>query len=432
VEQKRERTADVLIVGARCAGSPLAMLLARQGKRVVVVDRADMPSDQPMSTHFIQPFGMAILDEIGIGDKVREFAPAIPGFMNGVEGTVAHIRFPAGRGGSCPRRTDLDSLLVDEARAAGANIWLKTNFIDVLRERDRVVGAVVEHDGKRTEIRAEIVVGADGRNSTVAEEVGAKEYLSYAAPRAAYWAYWPRPDWYTQDPRYQGAAAIIHDGDRYRFIFPANRDQLLVGVAFPVEELDQWKHRHREKLLELVHCHPLTAPITDSEPLSKVLGIINARFFFRQAAGPGWALVGDAGLFKDPAPGLGICDAFRDARALADAIMEGSDLALERYWRKRDVESIELFYFARDQGSPSFNNPLNRLVFSKIARDKALQDRIISVVNREISPAQMFGWLLGAMLKGQFGVVKPFLTAGKFIGFVQKELTYRRKLAESI
>src|SRR5260221_349543 len=81
------------------------------------------------------------------------------------------------------------------------------------------------------------LVGADGHNSTVAERVGADEYHGYDTPRAAYWAYWERPAWYADDPRYEGGALIVHSGADYFFVFPANRDQLLIGVAFPKEQL---------------------------------------------------------------------------------------------------------------------------------------------------------------------------------------------------
>lgn len=432
-----ERT-DVLVVGARCAGAPLALALARGGKKVLMVDGSELPSDQPMSTHFIQPFGMGLLDELGLGDRVRAIAPPVTTFINGLGDAVAYIELPTAKAGCCPRRADLDALLIDEAKASGAILECSTRLVELLWEGDRVSGGVLEHKGVRREVRADIVVGADGPHSTVAELAGADEYHGYDSPRFAYWAYWPRPDDYgTRDP-YRGGAAILHHGDDYYFVFPANRDQLLIGIAQPRAALPEWKGRHREILFEKLRRFPFTSPLVEGEPLSKVIGILKARFFFRQAAGKGWALCGDAGLFKDPTPGLGISDALRDSRALARAIIEGGDEALARYWRQRDVDSIELYNFARDLGEPGYNNPLNQLIFRKLSESQDLRERLIRVLTRELSPFAAFGpweivrWTLGALLRGNLGVLKPFLAAGRLGGQVKKELGDKQRLLDSI
>jgi flavin-dependent dehydrogenase len=426
---------DVLVVGARCAGATLGIFLARKGKRVLVVDMDDMPSDQPMSTHFIGVHGMSILDELGIASKVHAFSPPVPRFINGVEDAVACIDFAEGRRGTCPRRTELDALLVDEARAAGAEVALKTKLVELCREGGRVVGAIVERDGQREEVRCSVVVGADGRHSKVADLVGAKEYKGYDTPRGAYWAYWKRPTWYSDDPRYRGAAAILHVGDEFRLIFPTNTDQLLIGIAFPIEKVDEWKGRQREVYIERLRAWKFTAPLTEGEPLSKVIGFVKGRFFFREATGPGWALVGDAGLFKDPSPGLGITDAFRDAKALSTALVAGTDEALVKYWRERDVASLELFEFAKNMGMPGYNNPLNHVVFEQLAKRPDLRARIVKVQERSISPfaaftlRQIVGWTLREVLRGRLGIVRPFLDAGKRGKEIAKELEAWKELA---
>jgi len=430
---------DCIVIGARCAGAPLARFLARGGARVLLCDAAAMPSDQPMSTHFIQPYGMTIIDELGLGDRLRAIAPSIDSFVNGCEDHLAHIDFPSGRGGSCPRRVDLDPLLVDGAREAGAEVRLRCRLIDLLRDGDRVTGAILDEGGVKRSIHADVVVGADGRHSTVAELTGAPEYLGYDGPRSAYWAYYPRPAWFDGDPRYRGAAFIVHTGDEFRFIFPTNRDLLCLGVAFPGERMAAWRADPSGMLQGRLSAHPLWAPLVDgAAPTGKVLGMIKPRYFFRQACGPGWALVGDAGLFKDPSPGLGISDALRDARSLSRAILAGGDRALEGYWRQRDVDSLELFYFARDLGSLDYNNPLNQVVFARLAARPELGDRIRAVIERTVSPfdafstGQVIGWTLGALLRGRFGVVKPFFAAGKRTAQVKKELAARTRLARAL
>lgn len=427
---------DCVIVGGRCAGAPLARFLARAGKRVVVVDAAALPKDQPLSTHFVHPYGMRILEELGLADRIRAIAPPIDTFRTGIGDAILALRFPAGQGGSCPRRLDLDAILLDGAREAGAEIRLRCRVVELLRQGARVTGVVLDEDGVRSELRADVVVGADGHHSTIAELVGAEEYNGYDSPRCVYWAYWPRPAWYDNDPRYEGGTLIVFDDQHLRFVFPANRDQVLVGFGFPNSEVARFRSDPRAALEAALRAHPLTAPIVDVPPLSKPIGFTKLRYGFRRAAGPGWALVGDAGLFKDPTPGLGISDALRDARALAAAIVVGGDAALERYWRERDVASLELFYFARDLGDPGYTNPFNRMFYEQLVKHPAHAARLLDVVERRLSPYAAFGagtvlrWTFGAVARGRFGVLGPFLQASKLGALVAKELAYRKRLLD--
>ncbi|MEX3960433.1 NAD(P)/FAD-dependent oxidoreductase [Trinickia sp. EG282A] len=427
---------DTLIVGARCAGSTLAIHLARAGKRVLAIDPSNLPSDQPLSTHWISPAGMAMLDELGIGDKVRGFAPPVPSMMYGIDDATGRIEYPVGGRCSCPRRMDLDALLLYEARAAGAEVRTRTRLVELLRDGERVTGAAVEHAGTREEIHARVVVGADGHQSTTAQLVGAEEYHGYDCPRAMYWAYWPRPDWFDDDPRFQGGAMNCSFGDDVIFIFPTNRDLLLVGVAFSKAQLPEWRGRSQEKLIETLQRNRYTAPLIAGEPVSKVIGALKLRFFFRQAAGPGWALVGDAGLFMDPSPGFGITDALRDARALGRAIIEGEDQALVRYWRQRDASSIDLFEYSRNRGALGHNNPLSRILYGKLAADPELQARLLASQNRQCSPFDVFNpsdikkWADDAVLRGEIGVIKPLMEMSQRSQEIRAEMAFRQRLAE--
>jgi flavin-dependent dehydrogenase len=410
--------------------------LARAGKRVLAIDANNLPSDQPLSTHWISPHGMALLDELDIGDKVRRFAPPVPSMVYGIDGEVGRIEYPVGGRCSCPRRMDLDALLLDEARAAGAEVRSRTKLVALLRDGERVTGAVVEHDGTREEIRAQIVVGADGAHSTTAHLVGAEEYHGYDCPRAIYWAYWPRPAWFDDDPRYLGGAMNCTFGDDVVIIFPTNRDLLLIGVAFPKTQLPEWKGRSLQKLQETLQRNPYTAPLTAGQPASKVLGALNLRFFFRQATGPGWALVGDSGLFMDPTPGFGITDALRDARALGRAIVEGGDQALVRYWRQRDAISIDLFEYSRNRGALDHNNPLSRILYRKLAADPVLRARLIASHNRELSPFAVFDasdikkWAFEAVSSGEPGVIEPLEAMSRRGAEIRAEMALRQRLAE--
>lgn len=392
---------DVLIAGARCAGATLAIHLARAGKQVTLVDAAALPSDQPLSTHYISPYGLGLLNELGVGDKVCDIAPPWPMFQLGMENARIPISYPSALRPICPRRLDLDALLLDEARAAGAQVRTRTRLVELVREGERVVGAVVRNGEQHEELGAAVVVGADGHHSTVAKLVRAQEYHGYDSPRAAYWAYWPKPSWYDEDPRYRGSGMNWFEGDDFLFIFPTNRDLVLVGVAFPRTQLPQWRGQHRERLLARLRACELTAPVVEGDPVSDVIGFVKSRFFFRQAAGPGWALVSDAGLFIDPAPALGISDALRDARSLASAIVEGGDEALVRYWRERDVCSIALFEQARGMGEPGYNNPLTRLIYRKVAADAALTARMVEWSSLRLASGRL--WLCSLAARSSAG-----------------------------
>ena len=424
-------TFDAVVVGGRCAGASLARFLARAGKRVVVVDAADFPSDQPMSTHFIGIYGMHILDELGLGDKVREIAPTVHTFINGCEQHVAHMK---GEWGSCPRRDVLDAVLLEGAREAGAEIRTRTKVLELLRDGDRVAGVLVEDAEGKHELRAKIVVGADGRNSTVASLAGAEEYFAYDGPRAAYWSYWQRPSWYATDPRYDGGAMIVYEQQYARVVFPTNRDQLCLGATFPNAEIPDWKPDPRGKLEAVLRASSYTAPLLEGEPIEKIRGLIRIRYFFKQAAGKGWALAGDAGLHKDPHAGLGISDALADAKALSQAILDGGDQALERFWRERDVRAWELYNFTRDLGELDYNNALNQTLFRHVGASKVLQDRIYRVATRELSPylafkpAEIIKMTLGALVRGRFGVLPPFFRAARRGAAVAKELERRKQL----
>lgn len=185
---------DVVIVGTRCAGAALAMLLARAGHTVLAVDRASFPSDT-VSTHFLWPRTTAFLAKWGFLDRLAATGcPAIERVTVDY-GDVALVGRPSPVEGTaimyCPRRTVLDLLLVEAARAAGAEMHQETTFRDVIRNGDRVTGVRLQHkDGSITEAGARLVVGADGLWSPVARAVGAAADIEHETLTCGYYAYW--------------------------------------------------------------------------------------------------------------------------------------------------------------------------------------------------------------------------------------------------
>ena len=175
---------DVIIVGARAAGAALATFLARDGARVLSLEADAHGSDQVLSTHTIHALGSDVLDELGVGEAIRSgLTPS--GVRLDQDGIAVDLDAP-GRGEICPRRFRLDGILQDAAIAAGATLEFQSRVTELQREGDRVTGVVASRDGSEVRQTAGVVVGADGRHSTVASLVGANEYFGYANPRFVY------------------------------------------------------------------------------------------------------------------------------------------------------------------------------------------------------------------------------------------------------
>jgi len=195
---------DVVIVGGRCAGSPLATLLARRGVKVAVAERATFPRDT-LSTHIFQAHALAFLDRLGVIDQV--VATGAP-YTNVVDTRQGDFRFnhpfamqPGDPGAAISvRRPLLDPILAGAAAEAGADVKMATTVTGLIQERDRVCGVRVRQNGSEQELRARLVVGADGRNSTIAKLVGSRKYNVTPSDRFAYWAFFENAHWNPDAP----------------------------------------------------------------------------------------------------------------------------------------------------------------------------------------------------------------------------------------
>ena len=336
---------DVIIVGARCAGSPAAMLLARKGYRVLVVDRAHFPSDA-FSTHFIQQPGVALLNRWGLVDPLLEAGtPTINKAAVGTLDVTPEIEVPdvpGVPGTMAPRRTLLDKILVDAAREAGAEVREGFTFEDVVRDGDRVTGIVGRNeDGETITERARLVVGADGRNSKVAEKVGAAKIKDLPPVTCGYFSYWSD---------FPGDAAEVYFGDdRGHIIFPTNDELMVVIALWPPERFSELRKDPEANYTNAVRTAPLLAERAGSAHQAERLqgGIVPN--FLKQSWGPGWALIGDAGYHKDPTPADGISDAFYSVHLLSEAVDDllsgkrSEEEALSDYQRQRDEKSLPRF-----------------------------------------------------------------------------------------
>jgi flavin-dependent dehydrogenase len=427
---------DVVVVGARCAGATLATFLARTGASVLLLEKDRLPSDQILSTHTIHPPGLDVLDEVGVGAAIRAVAPPTHIVRLRKNDAFVDIEFPPERAEYCPRRKRLDGLLQDAAVSAGARILDQTRVTSLLREGDRVVGVrAAAAAGQEHVFRASLVVGADGRHSTVARQVEAEEYLAYEAPRGMFWGYWNAPVFWRSDPAYPFGMYVANTDGHIRVIFQTDHNQLLIGSLPPLDQAMVWRTDPDAALIADLASDSTTGPlIAGSAPDGHVRGTLKERYFFRRAAGDGWTLVGDAGHHKEFVIGDGITEALLQARSLAAAVAQGTDAALQRWWRARDVDALPYFFLGRDEGALGPPMELQQVVFSHVAKTPSLLARMAATMEHKLSPLETFPvrhvlwWTLGAALRGSLGVVPQFLAIGRRASANNRELSRRRQL----
>ena len=309
---------DAIIVGARCAGSSTAMLLARRGFRVLLLDRATFPSDT-ISTHILWPHGAEILARWGLLERLAATGlPAICRRMTfdvgpfALRGTIPDAN--DGKGGFCPRRTVLDSLLVNAAAASGVEVR-EALTVDELVVTDNAVVGVRGHEkgGRPVEERARVVIGADGVNSFVARAVQAPEYDVRPVAACAYYSYFsgvPQEDieLYVRENCAFGGA-------------PTNGGLHLVMLNWPAGDFPEVRADVEGHVWRALEKAPdFLARVRQGVREEKWYGTAGVPGYFRKPYGSGWALVGDAGYNRDPITAQGISDAFIDAAALTEAL----------------------------------------------------------------------------------------------------------------
>ncbi len=379
---------DVVVVGSRCSGAPLATHLARAGVRVTLLDKARFPSDTA-STHIIQPRGTAALERLGVLPRLRaEGAADIARLtlhyadvrLEAEYGTAAaERRLSTGRtAGLSIRRPALDAALLDAARDSGVDVRSRTPVTGLLHDERGRVNGVRTRDAT---VRARLVIGADGRDSFVARSVGARKYATYPAPRFAVWAYFrgASPD--------GGRLRIGRFGSTAIIATPTDNDLLLVGVVPAVEERAEFLADRDAGFAARLGEWPELRDVVQGARREGPMRIVpDWQAYFRESAGPGWALVGDAGHFKDPSAAQGITDALRQGEGLAGAVTDGwdgdLDAATRAWWRARDRDCRDMHWFARDMGAAGPTTPAMTEVVREIAANDSLL--LAQVLNRDV------------------------------------------------
>jgi flavin-dependent dehydrogenase len=387
-----DQTFDVIVVGARCAGSPTAMLLARQGFRTLLVDRATFPSDT-VSTHVIHPPGAAALHRWGLLDQVTatgcppvgrysfDFGPVtVAGAPGSPESPFAYA----------PRRTLLDKVLVDAAAAAGAEVREGFTVEEVLTDDDGRVTGIRGHDqgGAAVVERAAVVVGADGRNSVVAKAVGAARYEDRPPLTVGYYSYWSNLPTDTFE-------AYSRPGRGWA-VCPTNDDLTLVVGGWPHAEMAQYRNDVEATLMATFAASPeFLERIRDAKREERLAGAAVPNYF-RVPFGPGWALVGDAGYSRDFITAQGITDAFLDAEGLARALVSSLagaspyDQALSAYQSIRDGRAMPIYQMTLQIAALQPPDPQMIQMISSIAGDQDAMDAFARLNAGVISPAEYF------------------------------------------
>ncbi len=385
-------THDAIVVGARCAGAPTAMLLARRGHKVLLVDRATFPSDT-ISTHVMHPPGVAAMQRWGLLDQLAatgcppidtyafDFGPfTIAGSPGMPDNAIAY----------CPRRTVLDKLLVDAAADAGAEVREGFTVEEVVREDGKVTG-IRGHskDGKTVTEHARVVIGADGRHSTIAEAVKPEQYNEKPDILCGYYSYFSglemngRFETYIRDKRGWAAA-------------PTNDGLTLVVGGWPIAELEANRSDVEGNYLKMFEQDPtFLERIRSAKQEARVVGT-HVPNYFRKPHDDGWALVGDAAYNKDFITAQGISDAFLGAEEVATAVDDSFsgarsfDDAMGEVQSRRDDHVMPIFEFTCMLATLEPPPPELQQVLGAVAQSQEAMDGFCRVTAGVTSPADFF------------------------------------------
>jgi flavin-dependent dehydrogenase len=390
-----EENYDAIVIGARCAGSPTAMLLARKGHRVLLVDKAAFPSDT-MSTHLVHPPGIAALERWRLLEELEatgcppverysfDFGPvSVSGSPQPIDGVARAYG---------PRRTILDKILVDAAAKAGAEVREEFTVEEIVMEDGRAIG-IRGHSkgGKDVTEAAKVVIGADGKHSLLAKAVNPETYNERPSQLAMYYAYW-------SDLPVSGFETTIRAEHRRGWAALPTHDGLTcMPFGWPVEEFKANRGDVEANFFKaLDHAPELAERVRGAKRESKFIGSAELPGYFRKPFGAGWVLVGDAGYHKNPITAMGINDAFRDAElvagALDDAFAErGSfDDGMAEYQRKRDGAAMPVYEFTCEFAAMEPPPPEMQQLIGAMQDNQQAQDAFISVQAATLPAPEFF------------------------------------------
>lgn len=384
---------DVIVIGARCAGAPTAMLLARKGYRVLVLDRDGFPSDH-LSTHWIHQPGIARLRNWGLLSRLTASGcPPITSITMDL-GPFALQGTPPPSGdvaeAYCPRRTVLDKLLVDAAVEAGAELREHFTVRELVWEGDRVGGITGRSAaGATVTERSRIVIGADGIHSLVARQVEAPTYNTRPTFGFTYYSYWSGLP--------LGGVEFYPRAHRGFGALPTHHGLTAIIMGWPRDEFSAFRADVEGNFLKTLELAPEFAErVHQGRRVERFRGTAELFNFFRRPFGPGWALVGDAGYHRDPITAQGITDAFRDAELVADAVDAGlsgrrpMDDAMAEYEQRRNEAAGPVYDFTCQLATLEPPSPEMQQLFVALRGNQTETDRFMGLIAGTTSSLEFF------------------------------------------
>jgi len=339
---------DAIVVGARVAGSITATLLGEYGHKVLLLDRANFPSDT-LSTHFFRSPSLKSFERMGILDEVQSSAPHMVDMFNDIEGhtwTESVVDKDDLNYFLCVRRITLDEILTRRVQTeSNVDFHQGARFTDVIRENGSVIGAVWNDEAGEHQSTARVVIGADGFYSQVAKLVEPKLEDFEPVRRAMYFSY------FQNVPSLERPAAEFYfRGDHLVYVFATDENLTLIAVSVPISEFEQYRKDSKSEMISVLKSLPDLAPrLQSAEMVAPIKGAGNIPCYLRVPYGNGWALVGDSGLVFDPWSGQGIDHASQHATMLADTLHEYFenkktwDEAMSSYHSQRNRSSKKNF-----------------------------------------------------------------------------------------
>ena len=388
---------DVIVVGARCGGAATAMLLARRGHRVLLVDRATFPSDMRLSNHLVWPPGVAALDRWGLrAELAASGCPAITHGTMDVGPFALTGALPPADGVAeayAPRRRVLDGILVEAATRAGAELWEGCTVDGLLRSDDGETVRGIRGRVRRRAVAATgaVVVGADGMRSTGARMVGAPPYPECPARQGIYFTYW-------SGVPVAHAATLYSRPYRAVVAVPTHDDLTVVSVSLAIDAFRAARADiagHYARTLDEV-APELAERVRAGRREERWIGAATPGFF-RRPHGRGWALVGDAGYVKDPCTAQGITDAFHHAEMLADAVDTGlrdpqaMHAALTGYEQRRNDAVLTMYEFTCRRAALEPPAPQMQQLLIALRDDPARVQRFLGVFTGSVPVTDFFG-----------------------------------------
>ena len=380
---------DAIVVGGRIAGCATAINLSKQGLRVLVIDRVQFPKTT-VSTHLMKPDSVKMLKTLGVLPDIEAAgAPALKWFRQDFDGFAIQGSLPALSDcdyGYSIRREQLDNVLVSFTKKQPTVVFLERFVATELIWRDNtVVGIRGMHDGVRKEVRGRIVIGADGQFSFVAQAVGAPMYWRVPIGRAAYYCYF-RNVQAAQQPSIE----IFVRKEEWFYLFPTDGNMHLVAIGVDNRRRSEFADdRYRAFVQSIGRCAELASRLSGAEPIDRVYQAYfpRAANYMRRPFGPGWALVGDSGMYFDPTLGQGMGTALRSAEILAEELSRPQPKRrrdakhLVRYEMRRNWEAWDLYAYTCSVSPARAFSSLERWFYRKVSENRQLTEKYLGVAS---------------------------------------------------